>query len=183
MPYLLCRSRTPFVKPIPWTSPFVRPRLSTNPFVRPRAPFVHPRDELGLRGTAAEWLTRPRDPRSGSTLSASRGLTGRTAASTRRGHHGDDSQDHEEGAELGGEQVQRPENVVRLTDEWDAEEVVEKRTEDEDCAAEGHVDPASVEDHPVAPTRPRRARGRDPRGRLDRFRPGHRNRRDFSVPP
>src|SRR6266571_4370615 len=182
MPYLLCRSRTPFVKPIPWTSPFVRPRLSTNPFVRPRTPFVDPRGEFGLRAAAGGRLTRPRDPRDGSTLSASRERTAPTAASAGGGHHGDDSEGHEEGADLGGEQVQRAESVVRLTDERDAEEVVEERTEDEDRAAKRDVDSADVEDHPVAPTGPQRASGRDPRGRLDRFRLGHRKRRDFPVP-
>src|SRR6266705_2650194 len=182
MPYLLCRSRTPFVKPIPWTSPFVRPRLSTNPFVRPRTPFVDPRGEFGLRAAAGGRLTRPRDPRDGSTLSAPRERTAPTAASAGGGHHGDDSEGHEEGADLGGEQVQRAESVVRLTDERDAEEVVEERTEDEDRAAKRDVDSADVEDHPVAPTGPQRASGRDPRGRLDRFRLGHRKRRDFPVP-
>src|SRR6266704_671601 len=137
MPYLLGRSRTPFVKPIPWTSPFVRPRLSTNPFVRPRTPFVDPRGEFGLRAAAGGRLTRPRDPRDGSTLSASRERTAPTAASAGGGHHG---------ADLGGEQVQRAESVVRLTDERDAEEVVEERTEDEDRAAKRDVDSADVED-------------------------------------
>src|SRR6266511_3110014 len=169
MPYLLCRSLTPFVKPIPWTSPFVRPRLSTNPFVRPRAPFVHPCGELGFRTAGAGRLTRPRDPRDGSTLSASGGPTALTSASARGGRHGGEPKGHEEGAELRGEQVQRAERIVRLTDQRNAKEIVEERAEDQDGATEGHVHAAYIEDHPVAPTGPRRARGRSPGGCLDRL--------------
>src|SRR6266540_714877 len=138
MPYLLCRSRTPFVKPTPWTSPFVRPRLSTSPFVRPRAPFVQPGGELGLRAAVGR-LTSPWEPRYGSSISASHGSTARTSASAGSGRHGGEPQRHEDGAELSGEQVERPVRLVRLPDERDAEEIVEEGTEEQDGAAEGHV--------------------------------------------
>ena len=58
---------------------------------------------------------------------------------------------------------------------------MEERTEEQDRAAEGHVDAADVEDHPVTPTGPRSARGRDPRGRLYRGRPRDRGRRGLLV--
>src|SRR6266540_2495816 len=181
MPYLLWRSRTPFVKPIPWASPFVRPRLSTSPFVRPRAPFVHPCGEVGARAAVAGRLTRPLDPWDGSAISASGRLPAPTSASARRGRHGGQAQRDEDGAELGGEQVQRAERAIRLADERNAKEVVEERAAEQESAAERHVHGAGVEDHTMAPAGPRRTRDRSPNGRLCALRHGDRGRRDFPI--